>query len=458
MHAQTISNSSVNAGCLRQTFADGPGLAASSDRGGDFLTRLTAQLEALARAENGGVDGNIIPVVGREAPQLADDPFGKHQHPVSLEAQNVDYSWLEELTERDLAQLREALQAMFQTAGSDQFLPLSAEWQSLIAADPLQVGKRGPNQIPASVEAMPGGAEAVQLSSEDILSLLRWVKSLGAAHQLPAGSGLADHSSASLGVAQQWPVGAGMTGQSAEGVVGRSAAGLLASSGDAADLMALVNQRLETVRLDAQSVASGLAQKTVELASDLGGGGSRALDSTPLLLATNGAGSEAGIQAAFQAEAQISSAQSGVTRSFVLEVPFQHPGWDKALGSRLQWMVNQNVQIAELRLNPPHLGPLEVRIQMDGDRAHVQFIAAHSVTRDAVDAAIPRLREMFAESGLTLGDVTVSHQGAEQRQGRFGHSRIANNGENGVGTEVTELGSETAGSMKNSNSLLDLYA
>ncbi|MCG5499525.1 flagellar hook-length control protein FliK [Ectothiorhodospira lacustris] len=95
-------------------------------------------------------------------------------------------------------------------------------------------------------------------------------------------------------------------------------------------------------------------------------------------------------------------------RALDLDVPMTRPNWGQAVGSRVLWMVNQNMQGAELRLNPPHLGPLEVRISMEGDRANIQFLAHHPQAREALDAAMPRLREMFSESGLLLGDVDVS--------------------------------------------------
>ncbi len=101
---------------------------------------------------------------------------------------------------------------------------------------------------------------------------------------------------------------------------------------------------------------------------------------------------------------------------FQLNTPLQQQAlWGEQMGQRLMWMVNQGMQSAELRMNPPELGPIEIRIRMDQDqRAHIQFTASHSLTREAIDASMPRLREMFAEGGVALGDVNVSDQGADQ--------------------------------------------
>jgi len=66
-----------------------------------------------------------------------------------------------------------------------------------------------------------------------------------------------------------------------------------------------------------------------------------------------------------------------------------------------------------LHVNPPELGPVEIRIAVDGDlrsAATVQFVASQSATRDALEAGLPRLREMLAESGITLSEASVGGQ------------------------------------------------
>lgn len=110
-----------------------------------------------------------------------------------------------------------------------------------------------------------------------------------------------------------------------------------------------------------------------------------------------------------------------------VNVPVNNQAWGQAIGERLQWMVKQEMQEAEIRLNPRHLGPIEVKISMNQDQATVTFAAHHVMTRDALETAVPRLREMFGDSGLNLVDVNVSHnsdqrgqqansEGGEQRQ------------------------------------------
>lgn len=103
-----------------------------------------------------------------------------------------------------------------------------------------------------------------------------------------------------------------------------------------------------------------------------------------------------------------------------LSQPLGKPGWDQDLGGRLMWMSNQQLDSAQLRLNPAHLGPLEVRLSVHHDQtANVAFLSNHAQVREAVEAALPRLREMLADSGVNLTDANVSshsHQGGAREQ------------------------------------------
>jgi flagellar hook-length control protein FliK len=78
-------------------------------------------------------------------------------------------------------------------------------------------------------------------------------------------------------------------------------------------------------------------------------------------------------------------------------------------------MSTRGQQEGSLTLSPEHLGPLEVRITMQQNTASVWFGAQHADTRAALTEALPRLRELFAEAGLSLGHSGVS-QDAPRRE------------------------------------------
>ncbi len=82
--------------------------------------------------------------------------------------------------------------------------------------------------------------------------------------------------------------------------------------------------------------------------------------------------------------------------------------WSQGLGERLLMMADKGLQSATLRLQPEHLGPIEVKINVDeGGATRVLFSAHHAQTRDALETAMPRLRELFAEQGLNLAQANV---------------------------------------------------
>lgn len=104
-----------------------------------------------------------------------------------------------------------------------------------------------------------------------------------------------------------------------------------------------------------------------------------------------------------------------------LRTPVQHPGWSEELGERVNWLagLKNGIQTAEIRLNPAHLGPLEVRVDLNRDQASIQFVSHHAAVREAIESAVPKLREMLGEQNLSLVDVNVSQQslgGDQQRQ------------------------------------------
>jgi flagellar hook-length control protein FliK len=86
-----------------------------------------------------------------------------------------------------------------------------------------------------------------------------------------------------------------------------------------------------------------------------------------------------------------------------------------ALGTQLSVLVRDGIEHAQLKLNPADMGPIEVRISLDGSQAQVDFSAAHAATRQALQDAVPALASALRESGLTLTGGGVFEQPREQR-------------------------------------------
>lgn len=142
-----------------------------------------------------------------------------------------------------------------------------------------------------------------------------------------------------------------------------------------------------------------------------------------------------------------------------LNIPVGQAGWGQAVGERVQWMVNQNVQQAEIKLTPPNLGPMEIKISIHNDQTNVTFIAAQAPTREAIESSIPRLREMFGEINLNLANVDVGHRQAGEPGGEGagpsqGGGGVADNEQLLQGWSA-DLGSVV---IQSGNGLLDIYA
>ena len=143
--------------------------------------------------------------------------------------------------------------------------------------------------------------------------------------------------------------------------------------------------------------------------------------------------------------------------------PFDHPQWPDELGQRLLWMHGKTMQVAELRVNPQHLGPIEVRIEMRDDQTTIQFTSHHAVVREAIESALPRLRELFGLQQLQLAQVDVSGQSLSDQphssprrdsaEGGYGNGGAADRAEEGETLETGARRSPVSG-----NRLLNLYA
>jgi flagellar hook-length control protein FliK len=91
--------------------------------------------------------------------------------------------------------------------------------------------------------------------------------------------------------------------------------------------------------------------------------------------------------------------------------------WHEALASRVQVLVDQNVGEAHIKLNPPELGAVDIKISLVDDKTFVQLTAGNSAARDELTQSLPRLRELLSASGLSFGGASV-HGGSA---GQGGH-------------------------------------
>ncbi|GLZ85930.1 flagellar hook-length control protein FliK [Metapseudomonas resinovorans] len=115
-------------------------------------------------------------------------------------------------------------------------------------------------------------------------------------------------------------------------------------------------------------------------------------------------------------------------------VAMQQGGWSEAVVDRVMWLSSQNLKSAEIQLDPQELGRLEVRVHMTPDQTQVTFASANANVRDALEGQMHRLRDMFAQQGMSQPDVNVSDQSLNRGwQGQGGDGERRSGGGRGFG-------------------------
>lgn len=148
-------------------------------------------------------------------------------------------------------------------------------------------------------------------------------------------------------------------------------------------------------------------------------------------------------------------ADAGKAASTGIQTPLSSREWAGEVGQRLLMMVSSKIKSAEIHLNPKELGPMEVRIRMHEDKAHVVFTSQVAQTREALEQAMPRLREMLDQNGVTLGNVNVQDHGAQHSHQRQQHDQHAGGNAHG---QPADDGSDVAPVIRRDLSLVDFYA
>ncbi len=105
-----------------------------------------------------------------------------------------------------------------------------------------------------------------------------------------------------------------------------------------------------------------------------------------------------------------------VRESLALQLPLRASGWDTELAQRVVWMAGRQAQWAEITVNPPNLGSIEVHLSLRGNDANAYFYSPHAVVREAIDESLGRLRDMLAAAGIQLGQAQVGRESLTERQ------------------------------------------
>ncbi|MFQ5488724.1 MAG: flagellar hook-length control protein FliK [Gammaproteobacteria bacterium] len=144
--------------------------------------------------------------------------------------------------------------------------------------------------------------------------------------------------------------------------------------------------------------------------------------------------------------------------SLTLQTPLQQAEWGDEMGHQVKWLISQKMQSAEMKLNPPQLGAIEVRVTVQQDQVNLHFNTPHALVKDSLEESLPRLREVLQESGLNLANVDVSQQDTGQRQA-MGDEADFDPARHGGGQETVDADADEAASVTTVHrGMVDFYA
>lgn len=115
------------------------------------------------------------------------------------------------------------------------------------------------------------------------------------------------------------------------------------------------------------------------------------------------------------APATVNPAGATATPTLKVAAGVETAEFGQGLADRVSWMVDNNLNGAKLQVNPAQLGPIEVRIAVQGGHAQVWLTSHSAVTRDALESSSPKLREMLGAQGFGQVSVDISQRSFQER-------------------------------------------
>jgi flagellar hook-length control protein FliK len=108
-------------------------------------------------------------------------------------------------------------------------------------------------------------------------------------------------------------------------------------------------------------------------------------------------------------------------------------GFDDSFGARIGWMAEQRIGHAQIRVSPDHVGPIDVRLQLDGSRVSAEFVSANADVRQALEASVGRLRDLLDQQGLQLAhtDIGSGQSGTSGERAASGSTDAPGSGDGG---------------------------
>lgn len=138
--------------------------------------------------------------------------------------------------------------------------------------------------------------------------------------------------------------------------------------------------------------------------------------------------------------------------------PAGHESWRTELGNTLTWMATAQRQQADLVLNPPQLGRVEVSLTINGDQASAVFGSPSAAVREMIEDSLPRLREILAGAGINLGEAQVGGESRDRAATHPGADRPAGLTQPVLADATAVQSSAVSGVVRGGIGMVDVFA
>jgi flagellar hook-length control protein FliK len=135
--------------------------------------------------------------------------------------------------------------------------------------------------------------------------------------------------------------------------------------------------------------------------------------------------------------------------------------WPKQFGEKVVWMARAEQQSAQININPPQLGPVQITLNLNGDQASLAFASPHAEVRQAIESALPQLKEMLASAGINLGQSNVgANLGKQNPEMPFQDANGNRSASENAILPANDKGANIAGSavLHRGRGMVDLFA
>ena len=220
---------------------------------------------------------------------------------------------------------------------------------------------------------------------------------------------------------------------------------------------------------ESDPLAQELSSLPLETSDTTQGKAARIAADTPALASTEVlSGKESSIEGLPQTNTTLGTEvatkpyQSAHDAALAVRTPLRTADWNQDFGQKIVWLANNDKQSAQITLNPEQMGPIEVSLNVDKGNVSASFTSANAEVREAIETALPRLREMFASAGIELGQTNVSAESFKQQQ-QPDNENSANRSQavsgNGIlATSGTGSTSAATYGTRQGNGLVDIFA